>query len=172
MKVLVAVASKHAGTAEIAARIGAVLTDHGHDVHVEDAHDVPTVEDADAVILGSGEYYGKWLSEAVQLVDRFETELRTRPVWLFSSGPSGDPPKPEPSASVEVGDLVERTGARSHQVFSGRIDRHQLGLGEKVIVTALRAPEGDFRDWGEVERWAGAVADELDLVAQSVDGSR
>ena len=147
MKVLVAVASKHAGTAEIAARIGAVLTDRGHDVHVADAHDVHAVEDVDAVILGSGVYYGHWLPEAVRLVDRCEAALRTRPVWLFSSGPSGDPPKPEPSASVNVGDLMERTGARSHQVFSGRIDRHQLGLGEKVILRAVRPPEGDFRDW-------------------------
>jgi menaquinone-dependent protoporphyrinogen oxidase len=172
MKVLVAVASKHAGTAEIAARISAVLTDHGHEVRVEDAHALRTVEDADAVILGSGVYYGHWLPEAVQLVDRLEAALRTRPVWLFSSGPSGDPPRPEASASVQVGDLVERTGARSHQVFSGRIDRHQLGLGEKVIVRAVRAPEGDFRDWVEVEHWAGAVADELDLVTQGVTGPR
>jgi len=166
MRVLVAVASKHAATAEIATRIGHVLTDRGHDVRVQAAADVHAVDDVDAVLLGSGVYLGKWLPAAVQLVDRCEAELRARPVWLFSSGPSGDPPKPEPAKSVDVSDVMVRTGARTHQVFSGRLDRQQLGVGERVVVAAVRATDGDFRDWAEIDRWAGAVADELASVGR------
>ena len=166
MRVLIATASKHAGTAEIAARIGRVIGEHGHDVRVEEATEVHSVDDVDAVLLGSGVYVGHWLPAAVQLVERLETGLRARPVWLFSSGPSGDPPKPDPAHSVDVSDLMVRTGARAHQVFSGRLDRHQLGFGEKLVLTAVRAADGDFRDWDQIESWAGTVADELGHVAQ------
>jgi len=33
-----------------------------------------------------------------------------------------------------------------------------LGLGEKVILKAVRAPEGDFRPWDDVREWARGIA--------------
>jgi len=36
-----------------------------------------------------------------------------------------------------------------------------LGLGEKVILKAVRAPEGDFRPWDDVREWARGIATEL-----------
>ena len=40
-----------------------------------------------------------------------------------------------------------------------------LGLGERVILKAVRAPEGDFRPWADVREWAGVIA--TDLKAES-----
>ena len=37
--------------------------------------------------------------------------------------------------------------------------KSELGFGEKAIVLALRAPEGDFRDWDEIRGWAAEVAE-------------
>jgi menaquinone-dependent protoporphyrinogen oxidase len=34
----------------------------------------------------------------------------------------------------------------------------KASFGEKAIVMALRAPEGDFRDWDEIREWAAAIA--------------
>jgi hypothetical protein len=36
-------------------------------------------------------------------------------------------------------------------------DKRSLGFGEKAIVLALRAPEGDFRDWQEIREWAVSI---------------
>jgi hypothetical protein len=33
-----------------------------------------------------------------------------------------------------------------------------LGLGEKVILTAVRVPEGDFRPWADVREWTRGIA--------------
>jgi menaquinone-dependent protoporphyrinogen oxidase len=81
-------------------------------------------------------------------------------VWLFSSGPVGDPPKPTEDP-VDASSLLERTGAREHHVFAGRLDRSRLSFGERAIAMALRAPEGDFRDWDDVRAWASGIADAL-----------
>ncbi len=57
--------------------------------------------------------------------------------------------------------LVAATGAREHRVFAGRLDRHRLGFAERAVTLALRAPEGDFRDWAAIEAWAAEIAETL-----------
>jgi menaquinone-dependent protoporphyrinogen oxidase len=81
-------------------------------------------------------------------------------VWLFSSGPVGDPPKPEEDP-VDVAEVLAATRAREHRVFAGKLVRKQLAFPERAIVTALRVPDGDFRDWAAITGWAGAIATAL-----------
>ncbi len=38
---------------------------------------------------------------------------------------------------------------------------HLAGFAEKAMVTALHAPDGDFRDWAEIEAWGHSIANEL-----------
>jgi len=103
---------------------------------------------------------GRWLEEARLLVEEHAALLAARPVWLFSSGPVGDPLKPDEDP-VDVADVVTSTGARGHRVFPGRIDRGRLRFAEKAVVLALRVPDGDFRDWAAIEDWANGIADDL-----------
>jgi len=46
-------------------------------------------------------------------------------------------------------------------VFAGKLVKQQLSFPEKAIVSALRVPQGDFRDWTEIKGWASAIADSL-----------
>jgi menaquinone-dependent protoporphyrinogen oxidase len=87
------------------------------------------------------------------------------PVWLFSSGPIGDPPKPVEDP-VDAQPLVELVGARGHRVFAGDLDRSRLGFAERAIVAAVRAPDGDFRPWPEIEAWAREIAAALEVPAR------
>jgi menaquinone-dependent protoporphyrinogen oxidase len=160
MNVLVTAASKYGATGEIAAAIGEVLTEHGLDATVAPCDQVDTVDGYDAVVLGSAVYAGHWLKAARALVDRAGGALADRPVWLFSSGPIGDPPKPEEDP-VDVADIVAATKAREHRVFAGKLVRKQLSFGDKAIAVALRVPEGDFRDWTAIRGWAAEVAASL-----------
>src|SRR5262245_43371116 len=161
MRVLVAAASRHGATAEIAEAIGDVLRVHGVDVDVKPAEEVHGLTGYGAVVLGSAVYIGKWLSSARDMVHRHADELATLPVWLFSSGPIGDPLRPEPEEAVAVDELVATTRARGHRLFGGKLDRRKLGFGEKAVVVAFRAPEGDFRDWAEIGAWAREFASQL-----------
>jgi menaquinone-dependent protoporphyrinogen oxidase len=81
-------------------------------------------------------------------------------LWLFSSGPVGDPPKP-PDEAPEALKLAHRLGARGHRRFSGRLERSHLNFLERTITKALRAPDGDFRDREEVMAWSGVIVAEL-----------
>jgi menaquinone-dependent protoporphyrinogen oxidase len=160
MRVLVTAATKYGATTEIAAAIAEVLGDHGLEATVFPPDQVEEVDGYDAVVVGSAVYAGHWLKPARELVDRLGSELAKRPVWLFSSGPVGDPPKPEEDP-VDVADLLATTRAREHRIFAGKLVRKQLTFPERAIVSALRVPEGDFRDWTEIHRWAAGIADTL-----------
>jgi menaquinone-dependent protoporphyrinogen oxidase len=160
VRVLVTAASKYGATGEIAQTIGDVLGVRGVETSVASPDEVTTIDGFDAVVLGSAVYAGRWMKSAKELVDRFADALAGRPVWLFSSGPIGDPPKPDEDP-VDVADLVKATRARGHQVFAGKVVRKQLSFPEKAIVVALRVPDGDFRDWDQIRHWASGIADSL-----------
>ncbi len=57
-----------------------------------------------------------------------------------------------------VAHLIELTDARAHHVFAGRLDRDDLGPFEKLVAVGVHAPEGDFRDWPDVQAWADEIA--------------
>ena len=157
MKVLVSVASRHGASFEIAEEISATLAGAGFGTVVLPPDAVTSLEGYDAVILGSSVYVGHWMDSAVNFVERFTKEITKVPVWLFSSGPLGHEPKPD-DEPADLADLIAATGAREHRVFAGQVDRSKLGLGEKVLLTAVRAPEGDFREWDEIRAWAAEIA--------------
>jgi menaquinone-dependent protoporphyrinogen oxidase len=157
MEVLVSVASKHGSTAEIGQSIGSVLERRGHQVTFLAPETVEEVHTFGAVVLGSAVYAGHWMKPALQMVERFSEQLQRRPVWIFSSGPIGDPPKPEEDP-VDVAGVVAATQARSHRLFAGKLDKSKLGFAERAIVTALHAPYGDFRSWTDIEAWGEEIA--------------
>ena len=157
MTVLVTVASKHHSTLEIGQALGRAIADHGIMTDVRPPEEVDSVAGYEAVVIGSGVYAGNWLAPARDLIARCASHLQDRPVWLFSSGPVGDPPQPtgDPAGVVP---LIELIKPRGHRVFAGRLDGADLGLPEKVIVKVVRAAYGDFRDWPAVQAWAAEIA--------------
>ncbi len=166
--VLIVVESRHGATREISGVLAQRLVTHGASVTVVAPGDCDGIDaDVDAVVIGSGVYYGKWLKSAQRFVEAHAAALTSRPVWLFSSGPLGEDTDAEiecANAGIEpdvVAHLIHVTGARAHHVFSGRLDRDDLGPIEKLVAAGVHAPEGDFRDWEDVRNWADAIASEV-----------
>ena len=183
-RVQVVVASRHGGTAGIADRIAEVLRTEGAEVVVFDAASRPDPSGFDAYVIGSGVYIGSWLKEGVEFLERHQSTLATRPVWLFSSGPlSGlsktteveDPielalgPEDGPGSGgrKKIASLSAAIRARDHRVFSGAFDPNdppksmQERLVRLVPAAKQALPAGDFREWDAIEAWARTIATEL-----------
>jgi menaquinone-dependent protoporphyrinogen oxidase len=158
---LVAFASKHGSTRQIAEVIGQELSDSGHTVLVRSVGEVSTTEPYEAVIVGSAIYMGNWLGEARQFVEKNQARLSAMPVWLFSSGPLGQE-DPQPRGDfAHLQELMHTTQARGHRTFVGKLARGELGLGERLVVKMVKAPEGDFRDWEAIRGWTREIASAL-----------
>jgi menaquinone-dependent protoporphyrinogen oxidase len=170
MRVLVTYASRHGATAEIAEAIGAVLHDEpegdlARRVDVLRINEVDHVGGYDAVVVGSAIYVGRWMRGARRFLRTNREALRTRLVWLFSSGPIGESAGPEQEPS-ETTELVELVGAQGYRSFSGRLRRADLDLAERATVRTVHAEEGDYRDWTEIHAWAEDIAELLGTPAR------
>jgi menaquinone-dependent protoporphyrinogen oxidase len=160
MKVLVCAASRYGATSEIAQAVADVLAERGCQVTVLPPEKAGAIEEFDAVVLGSAVYMGQWMKPARQLAARSADALAARPVWLFSSGPVGEPAKPADNP-VDVTKILQATNARDHQVFTGKLAKKHLSFSDRAVVSAIRAQEGDFRNWAQIKDWATGIADAL-----------
>jgi menaquinone-dependent protoporphyrinogen oxidase len=165
MRILVTYATRHDGTAQIAKVLGSVLRE-GEDDAWRPSVDVRAVEDVDdaslydAVLIGSAVYMDRWLDASRHFAQRNAKALTKRPVWLFASGPVGEPPAVL-TESPETAQLAEAVGARGYRTFAGRLRTADLGAEERAGVRGAHAAEGDYRDWSEIRAWAEEIGDAL-----------
>lgn len=161
MRVIVACASKHGSTEGIAEAIAERLRQLGHDAVALRVSDVPDLNGVQAVVLGSAVYAGSWMKEATEFADANAGALSGMPLWLFSSGPLGTEVHDEEEQPRQLAELTETLRPKAHRMFFGALDRSKLGFGERMMVKAVKAPEGDFRDWSAISGWADEIGREL-----------
>ncbi len=172
MSVLVTFASKHGATEQIAERIAGTLQAAGLEVEMQPIEAVDNPAGYDALVIGSAVYFGSWMKEASTFVRRNQAILAGRPVWLFSSGPLGTAATDDQGRDLrevavpeEIDVFEDAIRPRGHRVFFGALDPARLGFTHRLIrsLPAGRKllPQGDFRDWQDVETWARAIAHDL-----------
>jgi len=174
MRVLVVYASRYGATQGIAERIGAILRQQGLEATVEAVQDAGDPVGFDGVVIGSAVFYGHWMEKAARFVRRNQTVLANRPVWLFSSGPVGTDLKDSQGRDLcvvatpeEIAEFTAAVYPRNHRVFFGALHRGKLGHTYRLLLKLFGKrgdalfPEGDFRDWLEVEAWAREIAGTL-----------
>src|SRR5215831_11987247 len=86
-EVLIAYATKHGSTHEVAESIAAHLADIGVEAHTLPAHRVRSMDDYRAVVLGAPLSMGRWHRDARSFLVRFRIELASRPLAVFALGP-------------------------------------------------------------------------------------
>ena len=156
MKAVIVTASKHGATTGVAHAICDELSRHGWFALSASPGDAPGPEGFDVVVLGSAIYAGRWMSPQKEYIEKHQAALRRKPVFLFSSGPLGSPPRPEePPADAAV--VSRLTQAREHVTFAGKLVVADLSLAERAMTKLVNAPEGDFRPWDDIRAWARRI---------------
>lgn len=168
--ILVAYASGSGSTAEVAHAIANVLRspdqgelDTGTQtlVDVKNALEVFDLSPYSAVIIGSSIRAGRWLPEAIDLVERCQSILRTMPVAYFTTCLT----------------MVDNT-SDSRRIVLGYMEPilnldlniRPVGLGLfagslypdlQPILPSEAGPYGDFRNWEAISDWARTIRPRL-----------
>jgi menaquinone-dependent protoporphyrinogen oxidase len=163
IQILVAYASKHHSTEEIAETVAEILRlSPEFAVEFQAVEAVNDVRDYQVVILGSAVYAGQWQGEAVHFLKTHAGELAHKQVWLFSSGPLGEGDPRELSKGwlfpESLQPVISHIAPRDIALFHGKIDAESMTFGERMIAKLVKAPVGDFRDWEQIRRWAERIA--------------
>ena len=158
-RVLVAYATKLGSNTEIAEAIATVLRESGHHASAIPTRNVKAIDGWDAVILGSAIYAAHWQKDARRFATRFHDGLRSRPLWLWGSGPL-DPrlARADLPITPHGAEITADLGALDHRTFGGRLAA-DAPIDPQVLKTH---PIGDFRDWDAIRAYAREIAGELD----------
>jgi len=161
--VLVAYASKYGATEEIAEAIAERLRESGLRADCREAAGVKTLAPYDAVVLGSAVYMARWRGGARRFLRRHARELASRRLWVFSSGPVGDPGNDDPAWTEprRTIDRAEAVGALGHVVFGGRVPAEPHGPFAKAMARDTPSEHQDRRDWEAIRAWADGIASAL-----------
>jgi menaquinone-dependent protoporphyrinogen oxidase len=172
IKILVAFASTHGSTQEVAEAVAATLRDHGLSVDLQPARNVRTLDGYRAVVLGAPLYMFHLHKDALRFLSHHQKALiGGLPIAIFAGGPfaSGDE-KASGDEDVwqEVRRQLNQELARfpwlkpvAIEVIGGKFDPARLRFPWNLIPALRRLPPSDLRDWEAIRRWATTLAAQL-----------
>jgi menaquinone-dependent protoporphyrinogen oxidase len=165
--VLVAYASKAGSTAEVAAFIARKLAEAGLAVDLRRTRSVRSLESYGAVVVGSAIRAGHWLADGSDFVKAHREALARRKTAFFTLCMTlqQDSPANREKVAGYLKPVREVLEPQWIEFFAGKMDYGRLGLGTRLIVKAMKVPEGDFRDWNAIGAWADRLANEIPATA-------
>ncbi len=170
MKVLIAYASAHGSTAEVAEFIGHVLSERGLSVTAASADTLSNIKGYDVIVLGTAIHAGTWLPAMTDFVSRFADELAQRSVfmWVNCIRVMEQYGEEHVMEHYMVHELLRKINPKSVTAFAGKLDLQSVDWNERWTLAArydgMTWPssfDGDFRNWDEIRTWAHQIADTL-----------
>lgn len=163
INVLVAYASTHGSTQEVAEAVAAVLRDQGLTVDLQPARNVRTLEGYRAVVLGAPLYMFHLHKDALRFLTRHQNALTGGlAVAIFAGG------------TIETDDQNERREVRAQldrelakfpwlapaaiEIIGGRFNPAKLSFPWNLLPALKQKPACDFRDWTAIRSWANGLA--------------
>ena len=154
--ILVAYTTRKGSTAEIALAIAKELEKAGAAVMVSDMTTVSSLEGYNAVIIGAPVYIGKVSGDVAVFARRHRDSLGRVPVAGFVTGIAPVFPKTGDTAEFirQLEIALDPVKPVVITMFAGKLDAARLSLIERGMISLLKVPTGDFRDWGAIAAWA------------------
>jgi menaquinone-dependent protoporphyrinogen oxidase len=154
--VLVAYASKHGTTREVAESVASTLRSHGFEVEARAAGEVTSLDGVDAVVLGGGLYMARLHADARRFLARHRDRLAELPLAVFAMGPGSTNEKDMAASRKQLDHALAKVSELRPvevAIFGGALDPTKLRFPFNHM------PACDARDWDAIEAWALRVAD-------------
>jgi menaquinone-dependent protoporphyrinogen oxidase len=165
-RLLVAYATLHGSTREIAERIASQLRQAGLDVDVLPAGKVRSLQGYSAVVLGTALYMFRMHKDARRFMTRHQQAISGGiPLAIFAGGAYG----PNAGAdSVEIRTRLNQELAAYGwlhpvcvKIVGGRFDPARLHFPWNLVPALRNGQPSDARDWDDIAVWAAELPEAL-----------
>jgi menaquinone-dependent protoporphyrinogen oxidase len=150
-RILVAYATKHGSTREVAERIARDLRDRGLAVDVMPAAEVGLVRGYDGIVLGGALYMGRLHKEARRFLARHRDGLAGRALAVFAMGPRTLEPADVASSRAQLEHALAGVAPDALAIFGGVVKPEALRFPFN------RMPASDARDWDAIDAWTAEL---------------
>jgi menaquinone-dependent protoporphyrinogen oxidase len=164
-RILVTYASRTGSTAEVAEAVARTLAEDGAQVDVVPMNEVKDLSLYQSVVVGSAIRGSKWLPEAVQFIQTYQSILAQKKIAMFTVCITMAMKKAANYRSGVMGWVAPvrlMVKPLSEELFAGRLDFSKLPfnkdtLGLRLSVAMGIFPRGDHRDWNAIRSWAQSL---------------
>jgi len=155
MNILVAYASKHGSTQEVAETVASELAaEYSTVIDVQPAADIQDIDEYDAVVLGGALYMGRLHADARHFLSTHRRALANRPFAVFAMGPQTSGDADIAASRRQLDRALERVpelAPVSVAIFGGVLKPSELHFPFN------RMDPVDARDWDAIRDWATAL---------------
>jgi len=158
-RALVAYASKAGSTEEVADKMGQILAQRNLKVDVRPVTSVTDLSPYQAVILGSAIRTGSLLPEAMTFIQQNQAALQQKSfsVFILCMTLATDNEANRKTVSSYLDPVRALVKPASEGLFGGVMDLNRLKVFERLIILAMKVPQGDFRNWDQIDALAESV---------------
>lgn len=158
-KILITYATRAGSTSEVASAIGETLAGRGFSVDVKPVKTNPSLNDYDAVILGSAVRMANWLPEMVNFIKKNQEVLARIPVVVFTVHilNLGNDEVSRAARLAYLNSIRPLLNPVSEVFFAGKIDLETLSFIDRLMVKMVKSPVGDYRDWNIIRSWSTVI---------------
>lgn len=156
--ILIAYASRHGSTREVAETVERILAANGVQTTTLPVLEVRDLEGYTGVVLGGSIYQTALQREALLFLRRHREALGQLPLALFALGPIRDEPQEWLRSRQQLDASLNQVPGlrpRSVAIFGGVINPARLPH------PMSRLPPSDNRDWDAIKAWSREVAEQL-----------
>ena len=164
--ILVAYATTHGSTAEVAETVAETLREAGFAADARPARDVRNLAEYAAVVLGAPLYMFRWHKDARRFLSRHRGALTQKPVAVFALGPFNNEESEFQGAREQLDKALAKYPWLSPvaiEVFGGKFDPAGLRFPYNLIPAMKQMPVTDIRDWEAIRAWASALPAKFQL---------
>lgn len=162
-RILVTYASKAGSTAEVAGRIAKTLSDQNLPVDLQPVNKVIDLTPYHSIILGSAVRAGNLLSEVKAFVDKHEGELHQKffGMFLVCLTMKDETEENCNTVSAYLDPIRSKVKPDKEGFFAGELNASRLNFLERMLMKAMKAPDGDYRNWEKINAWVEELMQEM-----------
>lgn len=166
--ILVAFATIHGSTQEVAEQVAAIMREQGLEVELQPAKQVRSLDQYRTVVLGAPLYMFHWHKDALNFLSKHRAALAQKSVAIFALGPVNKVEKEFQDAREQL----DKELAKFYwlkpvvvEIFGGKMDPPHFRFPYNLIPAMNKMPMSDIRDWNEIKNWATTLPATLKLNA-------